>query len=89
MRQRRRSRPTSGIFGFGGAGFYGSTGGQPLNASVVAIAGTPDDGGYWEVASDGGIFNFGDASFEGSMGGQRLNADVTRIASSGTQPGSP
>jgi hypothetical protein len=30
---------------------------------------TPDNGGYWFVASDGGVFSFGDAPFSGSLGG--------------------
>ena len=34
---------------------------------MVAMASTPDGGGYWEVASDGGIFAFGDAAFYGSV----------------------
>src|ERR1035437_4123269 len=41
-----------GIFSFGGAPFYGSEGGKPLNAPIVGIASTPDHGGYWMVASD-------------------------------------
>jgi len=65
-----------GIFAFGGATFYGSMGGTPLNAPVVNVAATPDDGGYWEVASDGGVFAFGDAGFYGSMGGTTLNATI-------------
>ena len=36
-------------------------GGIPLNKPVVGLASTPDNKGYWEVASDGGIFSFGDA----------------------------
>jgi hypothetical protein len=40
-----------------------------LNAPIVAIAATPDGGGYWLVAADGGVFTFGDATFEGSDGG--------------------
>jgi hypothetical protein len=70
-----------GIFSFGGAGFYGSMGGTPLNKPVVGMAATPDGGGYWEVASDGGIFSFGDASFYGSMGGTPLNQPVVGMAS--------
>ncbi|MGA3148936.1 MAG: protease pro-enzyme activation domain-containing protein, partial [Acidimicrobiales bacterium] len=42
-----------GIFAFGAAGFYGSTGGTPLNRPVVGMAATPDGKGYWLVASDG------------------------------------
>ena len=69
-----------GIFSFGDAGFFGSEGGQPLNAPVVGIASTPDGQGYVEVASDGGVFNFGDAGFYGSMGGQHLNKPIVGIA---------
>ena len=58
-----------GIFAFGDAGFYGSTGGITLNRPVVGMAATPDGHGYWLVASDGGIFAFGDAGFYGSTGG--------------------
>src|ERR1700689_2573618 len=46
-----------GIFSFGGAPFYGSTGSIALNKPIVGMAGTPDRAGYWLVASDGGIFS--------------------------------
>src|SRR5271165_2697330 len=69
-----------GIFAYGGAGYYGSMGGQPLNAAVVGMTPTPDGKGYWEVAFDGGLFAFGDAAFFGSMGGQPLNAPNVGIA---------
>ena len=69
-----------GIFNFGDAQFYGSMGGQHLNAGMVGLAATPDGKGYWEVAADGGIFAYGDAQFYGSMGGQHLNAPVVGIA---------
>ena len=52
-----------GIFSYGDAAFYGSTGGMHLNKPIVGMAATPDGKGYWLVASDGGIFNYGDASF--------------------------
>ena len=51
-----------GVFSFGNAQFYGSTGGMRLNQPVVAMASTHDAAGYWEVASDGGVFSFGDAA---------------------------
>src|SRR5580658_6183894 len=70
-----------GIFSFGDAQFFGSTGGLALTTPIVGMAATPDGGGYWLVASDGGIFSFGDAQFFGSMGGQHLAAPVTGIAS--------
>ena len=76
-----------GIFAFGGAGFFGSQGGKPLNAPIVGIAATPDAQGYWEVASDGGIFNFGDAGFFGSQGGKPLNKPIVGIAATSTGNG--
>ncbi len=65
-----------GVFTFGGAQFYGSTGSLKLNKPVVGIAATPDYGGYWLVASDGGIFAFGDAGFYGSTGSLKLNKPI-------------
>ncbi len=65
-----------GIFNFGGAAFYGSMGGKPLNKPVVGIAPTLNGGGYWEVASDGGIFNFGTAEllrFHGRQAAQHAD----------------
>ncbi|MEN3272286.1 MAG: hypothetical protein V7636_1047 [Actinomycetota bacterium] len=47
-----------------------------LRAPVVAIAGTPDDRGYYVFASDGGVFTFGDAVFCGSRVGVPLNAPI-------------
>ena len=69
-----------GIFSFGGAGFYGSTGGMRINKPIVGMARTPDSGGYWEVASDGGIFSYGDATFYGSTGNLSLNKPVVGMA---------
>ena len=51
-----------GVFAFGTARFYGSTGAMKLNSPIVGMAETPDNRGYWLVASDGGVFSFGDAS---------------------------
>jgi SpoIID/LytB domain protein len=73
-----------GVFSFGNAQFYGSTGGIRLNQPVVAIASTHDAAGYWEVASDGGVFSFGDAQFHGSTGSIRLNKPMVGMA---TTPG--
>ena len=69
-----------GIFNYGSAGFYGSTGGVDLNKPVVAMAATPDGRGYWLAASDGGIFAYGDAGFYGSTGGMPLNKPVVAMA---------
>ena len=58
-----------GIFAFGDAGFYGSTGNIVLNQPVVGMTPGVQGQGYWMVASDGGIFAFGDAPFYGSAAG--------------------
>ncbi|MHB1535541.1 MAG: hypothetical protein ACYC1D_13215, partial [Acidimicrobiales bacterium] len=70
-----------GIFAFGDANYYGSTGNIHLNQPVVGMAATPDGGGYWLVAKDGGIFSFGDTTFFGSTGNLVLNKPVVGIAS--------
>jgi hypothetical protein len=70
-----------GIFDFGDAGFFGSTGNIVLNKPVVGMASTPSTNGYWLVASDGGIFTYGDANFFGSMGGHPLNQPIVGMAS--------
>jgi len=69
-----------GIFSFGDAAFYGSTGGIHLNQPIVGMAATPDGKGYWLVAADGGIFSFGDAAFYGSTGGIHLNQPIVGMA---------
>ncbi len=61
-----------GIFTFGSAQFYGSTGSLHLQRPVVGITPTADRAGYWLVASDGGIFAFGDSGFYGSIPGSGL-----------------
>ncbi|HEX3840248.1 MAG TPA: Ig-like domain-containing protein [Acidimicrobiales bacterium] len=70
-----------GIFSFGNAGFFGSTGSFRLNRPIVGMASTPDSQGYWLVASDGGIFAFGDAGFFGSTGAFPLNRPIVGMAS--------
>src|SRR5918996_52449 len=69
-----------GIFSYGTARFYGSTGAMRLNKPIVGMAPTPSGNGYWLVASDGGIFSFGDAQFYGSTGAIRLAKPITGIA---------
>ncbi len=69
-----------GLFAFGQAPFYGSTGNITLNRPVVGMATTPDGRGYWLVASDGGLFAFGDAPFYGSTGSIALNKPVVAMA---------
>src|SRR5438309_719507 len=62
-----------GIFSFGDAKFYGSTGSIKLNKPITGMASTPGGAGYWLVASDGGIFSFGDPKIFGSTGAMKLN----------------
>jgi outer membrane protein assembly factor BamB len=76
-----------GIFSFGGANFFGSTGSLALNRPVVGMAATPDHLGYWLVAADGGIFTFGDARFFGSTGAIHLNQPVVGMAATPTGQG--
>ena len=82
-----------GVFTFGGAEFYGSTGSLKLQRPIVGITSTVNDGGYWLVASDGGIFSFGDAGYYGSVpglgvapagtsGGDHLNAPIVGMVAS-------
>ena len=68
-----------GVFSFGDAGFFGSTGNMKLNQPAVGMTATSSGQGYWFVASDGGVFAFGDAQFYGSMGGARLNKPVAGL----------
>ena len=65
-----------GIFSFGDANFFGSTGSLRLDKPIVGMASTVDGNGYWLVASDGGIFAFGDANFYGSTGGLPLQKPI-------------
>ena len=72
--------PMAGIFAFGDTQFYGSIPGlglhpagsglpNSLDAPIVGMVPSNDDGGYFMVASDGGVFAFGDAYFAGSCPG--------------------
>src|SRR5205807_641131 len=70
-----------GIFAFGDAAFFGSTGKLKLAQPIVGMAPTPTGRGYWLVARDGGIFAFGDATFFGSTGAMRLAQPIVGMAS--------
>jgi len=69
-----------GVFSYGDAKFYGSTGAMHLNQPIVGMAATQDGDGYWLVAADGGIFTFGDAKFYGSTGAIHLNRPIVGMA---------
>jgi len=88
-----------GIFTFGSAQFYGSTGNIKLSRPVVGIVPTQSRHGYWLDASDGGVFAFGDAPFAGSIpalgilpagypgGGRDLAAPIVGMVPSATGGG--
>src|SRR5436853_258906 len=69
-----------GIFSYGAAKFYGSTGNIKLAKPIVDIVPTPTGKGYWMAASDGGIFAFGDAGFFGSTGAIKLAKRIQQMA---------
>jgi hypothetical protein len=69
-----------GVFTFGDAVFFGSTGGIKLNRPAVSMAATRDGKGYWFAATDGGVFTFGSASFFGSTGDLALHQPVVGMA---------
>ena len=70
-----------GIFTFGDAQFYGSTGNIRLNKPIVGMTATPSGQGYWFTASDGGVFAFGDAQFYGSLGSTPQSRPIVSITS--------
>ena len=76
-----------GVFAFGDARFFGSTGGLTLNRPIVGMAATTTAAGYWMVASDGGIFAFGDAAFLGSTGSITLARPIVGMAATATGNG--
>jgi hypothetical protein len=75
-----------GIFAYN-APYFGSMGGQFLQAPIMAMAPTPTNDGYWLVGFDGGVFAFGKAKFFGSMGGMKLNSPVAGIVPTPTGQG--
>ena len=48
--------------------------------SSVAIAPTPNNGGYWLVSPDGAVTTYGNAGYYGSMSGHPLNKPIVGIA---------
>ena len=60
---------SSAVTPFGDAIGYGSPDPAHLGSPMAAIAGTPDNKGYWLLSAGGGVFTYGDAAFFGSAGG--------------------
>ena len=75
-----------GIFSFGAAQFYGSTGSLILQRPVVGIVPTKDHEGYWLDASDGGVFSYGDTQFYGSIPGLGLHPAGSGLSNSLNAP---
>ncbi|MGH2689897.1 MAG: hypothetical protein ACRDKW_13985, partial [Actinomycetota bacterium] len=71
-----------GIFAYGTAKFFGSTGAITLAQPIVGMAASPSGNGYWFVARDGGVFNYGDAGFFGSTGNIRLAQPIVGMTTS-------
>jgi len=69
-----------GVFTFGDARFFGSTGNLRLAAPIVGVVPTPSGAGYWLVAMDGGVFSYGDAAFYGSATGLPHGAPILAMA---------
>ena len=73
-----------GVYSFGDAVFYGSTGGnRPGGHDLTGMALCYNrDGqviGYWLVSSDGGVSSFGQAPFLGSTGGAPGRGAISNI----------
>ncbi len=76
-----------GVFSFGNAEFFGSTGDLTLNAPVMSMATTPKKDGYWLLARDGGVFSFGNVDFYGSTGDLVLNSPIAGMVPTSTGKG--
>ena len=80
-RRRKRGRAIGsfrrdgGIFTFGDARFYGSTGSLVLAQPIAGITTSPSGKGYQMVAKDGGVFNFGDSQYYGSLPTRGIHVD--------------
>ena len=75
-----------GVFTFGNASFYGSTGSLHLQRPVVGIVLSETHQGYWLVASDGGIFSYGNTSFYGSIPGLGIHPAGSGLPNSLNSP---
>jgi hypothetical protein len=67
-----------GIFTFGMARFYGSTGGRTIPAAISGMSASPGGKGYWFTGHSGVVYGFGDAKHWGNAG--NTGATITGIA---------
>jgi N-acetylmuramoyl-L-alanine amidase len=56
-----------GVFSFGGAPFFGSTGAMVLGRAVTGLGAVPGGSGYWIFGGGGGVYAFGSAPFLGGV----------------------
>jgi hypothetical protein len=70
-----------GVFTFGSAGFFGSSGGRGSVPATAGLAVTPDGSGYWLVSSSGAVAAFGSARNFGGEKGKKSRAPIVGIAS--------
>ncbi len=68
-----------GVFAFGSAGFFGSSGGGGSGHAIAGVSATPDGRGYWLVSSYGAVTAFGSARNFGGENGRKLNAPIVGI----------
>jgi hypothetical protein len=73
------------VFAFGNAGFQSSLPGIGVHVNnIVGIAATPNDGGYWVLASTGTVYAFGNATnFGGPSGVNNATAIVATPSGNG------
>ena len=76
-----------GIFAYGDAQFYGSTGSIVLNKPIIGMMPGPNGAGYFLVASDGGMFSYGDTQFYGSLGGLPIKHPIVAAAATPSDDG--
>jgi hypothetical protein len=76
-----------GIFAYGDAQFYGSTGSMVLNKPIIGMLPGQGGLGYFLVASDGGMFSYGDTQFYGSLGGVPIKHPIVAAATTPSDNG--
>ena len=76
-----------GVFAFGDAHFYGSTGGIRLNQPIVGMAATPSGKGYWLVARTAASSRSATRDFSDPPASIRLAQPIVGMAATLTRQG--